>query len=91
MVSVVFCIVIVSTMNIFRIFVLIIILTIKPKTLLNIKKIYCLGIDPPKGADRMFTYQHADRKIYVPMEAVDKYKKAWYWSDYDSRIEGYIR
>ena len=57
----------------------------------NLKKIYCLGIDPPKGADRMFTYQHADRKIYVPMEAVDKYKKAWYWSDYDSRIEGYIK
>lgn len=57
----------------------------------NLKKIYCLGIDPPKGADRMFTYQHADRKIYVPMEAVDKYKKAWYWSDYDFRIEGYIK
>jgi hypothetical protein len=38
-----FCIVIVSTMNIFRIFVLIIILTIKLKTLLNMKKNLLFG------------------------------------------------
>ena len=54
----------------------------------NIRKIYCLGVDPPRGADRMFAGLPSDMMIYVPMESVDKYKKAWYWSDYKSRIVG---
>ena len=54
----------------------------------NIRKIYCLGVDPPGGADRMFAGLPSDMMIYVPMESVDKYKKAWYWSDYKSRIVG---
>lgn len=52
----------------------------------NLRKIYCLGVKPPTGGDRMFKETNADLKIFVPMEAVDKYKNAW--DDYAHRIIG---
>lgn len=52
----------------------------------NLRKIYCLGTKPPTAGDRMFKETNADLQIFVPMEAVDKYKSAW--SDYSHRIVG---
>ena len=37
----------------------------------------------------MFSDNALGRKIYVPMESVEAYKSASYWSDYASAIEGY--
>ena len=37
----------------------------------------------------MFDYNASGRKIYVPMESVEAYKSAEYWSEYASDIIGY--
>ena len=37
----------------------------------------------------MFSDITSGRKIYVPMESVEAYKSASYWSDYASDIVGY--
>ena len=37
----------------------------------------------------MFSFNASGRKIYVPMESVNKYKSASYWNDYASKIVGY--
>lgn len=55
----------------------------------NLKTIYCQATSPPTGADRMFKETNSNLVIYVPKESVDKYKAAFYWKDYASRIVGY--
>ena len=37
----------------------------------------------------MFYNNAYGRKIYVPMESVDAYKSAEWWSEYADAIEGY--
>ena len=37
----------------------------------------------------MFSNNASGRKIYVPMESVNKYKSAGYWEDYADAIKGY--
>ena len=37
----------------------------------------------------MFGDNASDRKIYVPMESVNKYRSATNWSEYASAIVGY--
>ena len=51
--------------------------------------VYCKAITPPVGGYYMFDYNASGRKIYVPMESVEAYKSAEYWSEYASDIIGY--
>ena len=56
--------------------------------------VYCKSTIPPKPSiDQYywwaFTFNAADRKIYVPRNSVSAYKTATYWSDYASSIVGY--
>lgn len=55
-----------------------------------IKDIYCKAITPLSlGGNYVFDGNASDRKIYVPMESVDAYKTAKYWSEYADAIVGY--
>ena len=52
--------------------------------------IYCKATTPPIGDSDMFTnIYYSGRKIYVPMESVEAYKSASYWSKYADAIVGY--
>ena len=53
-----------------------------------VTEIYCEATNPPTGATGMFKLNE-DCKIYVPMDSVDAYKNAPYWSDYAERIVGF--
>ena len=55
----------------------------------SLTSVYCKAITPPVGGYYMFYNNAWDRKIYVPMESVNMYKSAEYWSDYKSYIVGY--
>ena len=55
----------------------------------SLTSVYCKAITPPAGDDNMFEFNAEGRKIYVPMESVNKYKSASGWSDYADAIEGY--
>ena len=55
----------------------------------NLTSVYCKAITPPVGGYGMFDYNASSRKIYVPMESVNKYKSAEYWSEYKYDIVGY--
>ena len=55
----------------------------------SLTSVYCRPTTPPTGADFMFKTNASNRKIYVPMESVNAYKKAEYWSDYADAIVGY--
>ena len=55
----------------------------------SLTSVYCKAITPPAGGGDMFYDNALGRKIYVPMESVEAYKSASYWSDYASAIEGY--
>ena len=55
----------------------------------NLTSVYCKSTTPPTIDLCMFEYNASDRKIYVPMESVEAYKSAQYWSDYADAIEGY--
>ena len=55
----------------------------------NLCEVYCESAIPPTGNNDMFDGNASGRKIYVPMESVEAYKSASYWSDYASSIEGY--
>ena len=56
----------------------------------NLKSVYCKATTPPAlGGDTVFDNNASDRKIYVPMESVDAYKTAKYWSEYADAIVGY--
>ena len=56
----------------------------------SLTSVYCKAATPSTGGFWMFYNNASDRKIYVPMESVEAYKSAEYWSDYASYIEGYI-
>lgn len=53
-----------------------------------VTEIYCEATNPPAGATGMFKLNE-DCKIYVPMDSVEAYKNAPYWSDYAERIVGF--
>ena len=55
----------------------------------SLTSVYCKAITPPAGGSSMFSNNASDRKIYVPMESVNKYKSASYWKNYASDIVGY--
>ena len=55
----------------------------------SLTSVYCKAVTPPTGGYSMFYGNASGRKIYVPMESVEAYKSASYWSDYASSIEGY--
>ena len=51
--------------------------------------VYCKATTPPVGDYSMFEFNAEGRKIYVPMESVEAYKSAEWWSEYADAIEGY--
>ena len=55
----------------------------------NLTSVYCKAITPPAGNSDMFYSNASGRKIYVPMESVEAYKSAEYWSYYGDDIVGY--
>ena len=55
----------------------------------SLTSVYCKAVTPPAGGYYMFDDNASGRKIYVPMESVEAYKSASYWSDYASDIVGY--
>ena len=55
----------------------------------SLTSVYCKATTPPAGGSFMFYDNASGRKIYVPMESVNKYKSASGWSDYKSYIVGY--
>ena len=55
----------------------------------NLTIVYCKAITPPVGGADMFSSNASGRKIYVPMESVEAYKSASYWSSYADAIIGY--
>ena len=55
----------------------------------SLTSVYCKATTPPTGGSSMFDGNASGRKIYVPMNSVDTYKSAQYWSNYADAIEGY--
>ena len=61
----------------------------------SLTSVYCKAITPPVALIYSdydwyaFDYNASGRKIYVPMESVEAYKSASYWSEYADDIEGY--
>ena len=55
----------------------------------SLTSVYCKPTTPPAGGSYMFGGNASGHRIYVPMESVEAYKGASYWSDYASSIEGY--
>ena len=55
----------------------------------SLTSVYCKAITPPAGGSYMFAFNASGRKIYVPMESVEAYKSASYWSSYKNDIVGY--
>ena len=55
----------------------------------SLTSVYCKATTPPTGGSYMFYNNASGRKIYVPMESVEAYKSAEWWSEYADAIEGY--
>ena len=60
----------------------------------SLTSVYCKATTPPVAIIDIihwcaFRDNASGRKIYVPMESVNKYKSAWGWSEYADAIEGY--
>ena len=55
----------------------------------SLTSVYCKATIPPAGDYSMFYANASCRKIYVPMESVEAYKSAEWWSEYKSSIVGY--
>ncbi|MBQ8366103.1 MAG: leucine-rich repeat domain-containing protein [Alistipes sp.] len=55
----------------------------------SLTSVFCKATTPPSVDDGIFLDNAAERKIYVPAEAVDAYKSAKGWSDYADYIIGY--
>ena len=61
----------------------------------SLTSVYCKATTPPVvtldyyGYWRAFNENASGRKIYVPMESVEAYKSAEWWSEYKSYIVGY--
>ena len=63
----------------------------------NITSVYCKAIIPPTAVESgmfgdwaAFDKNAPGRKIYVPMESVEAYKTAQWWSAYADDIVGYV-
>ena len=54
-----------------------------------LKSVYCNNTSIPTGGKDMFQDTSDDLVIYVPVNRVNDYKNAEYWSDYADRIVGY--
>lgn len=52
----------------------------------SLTEVYCKPTIPPTGGYNMFNNNAADRKIYVPAESLDDYKKHKDWSQYTDQI-----
>ena len=55
----------------------------------SLTSVYCKATTPPAGGSYMFYNNASGRKIYVPMESVEAYKSAEWWSEYADDIVGY--
>ena len=60
----------------------------------SLTSVYCKPATPPTAVLvgdewNVFNNNASERKIYVPLNSVDAYKAARYWSDYASYIVGY--
>ena len=56
----------------------------------SLTNVYCKAITPPSlDGSYVFGDNVSGRKIYVPMESVNAYKSATYWSAYANDIIGY--
>ena len=55
----------------------------------NLSSVYCKATTPPIISANTFHNNDINRKIYVPMESVEAYKSASYWSLYEAYIVGY--
>ena len=55
----------------------------------SLTSVYCKPTTPPAGGSYMFGGNASGHRIYVPMESVEAYKDASYWSEYADAIEGY--
>ena len=55
----------------------------------SLNSVYCNPPAPPTGGYNMFYNNDYSLVIYVPMESVEAYKSASYWSWYKSDIVGY--
>ncbi len=55
----------------------------------SLTSVYCKPTTPPAGDFDMFSKNASKRRIYVPAESVNAYKKADYWSDYLPIIVAY--
>ena len=55
----------------------------------SLASVYCKSKNPPIGGESMFVDNYVNRKIYVPIESVEEYKKATYWCDYEDCLVGY--
>ena len=55
----------------------------------DLTSVYCRAVTPPARGSYMFYGNASGRKIYVPMESVEAYKSASYWSEYADDIVGY--
>ena len=56
---------------------------------ISLTSVYCKATTPPAGRYGMFGGNASGRNIYVPMESVEAYKSASYWSEYADAIVGY--
>ena len=56
----------------------------------GLKEVYCKATTPATITGiNVFNSNASGRKIYVPVDAVEAYKSAWYWRDYADDIVGY--
>ena len=56
----------------------------------SLTSVYCKATTPPAlGGTYVFDYNDGGRKIYVPAESLEAYKRAEYWSEYADAIVGY--
>ena len=55
----------------------------------GLTSVYCKATTPSAGGYDMFHNNASSRKIYVPMESVEAYKRAEGWSQYANDIVGY--
>ena len=55
----------------------------------SLTSVYCKPTTPPAGGSDMFYDNDSCRKIYVPMESVEAYKSAEWWSENADDIVGY--
>ena len=55
----------------------------------SLAAVYCKPTTPPTGSSNMFNGNDPDRKIYVPTNSVNAYKREMYWMNYHQYIVGY--